>query len=232
MSVFAGFLFWLLSQGVPFPGITPKAAPAGPTLIASGCWAVGIGASGALDTTGANLIVVGWVSDGSSTLGDSKSNSYTSLTNQAGLYGNNVQLHYTATSPTVGASHTWQITNGAGSDSLCVEAWSGATQPAPFETGIENGAASGTTVSTLATGSITPTNGIAGIVVTVTGTSGTPHTHTVDSSMSTLNNGNGAGTTFIIAMASKVQPTGGAAINPTWSFGGTVAAAVAIAAFK
>lgn len=142
--------------------------------------------TGAIDTTGADfLIVAASVSSSSSTVSDNKSNTWHGLTAQAGLFGGYVRLLY-AYNATVGSGHTFACTdNGA---SICVAVFSGADTSSPFVG--ENGAGFGAPVNT---GSVTiSTNGC--LVVTMGAVYDGSGAHaTVDANFSLLDFVNGSG---------------------------------------
>lgn len=184
--------------------------------------------SSSIDTSGANLIVVYVASQqavAAPVLTDSKSNTWTSLTVRSSAGFARGQLFY-CVNPTVGTGHTFTLTQTGSLCSLCVEAWSGSNS-SPFD--VENGAST-SGAATLATGSITPNvNG----ELLITG-----FTHVALVSV-TINLGFTisdqqiltGGVAYGSAMAYLVQNTA-AAINPTWTSGGTTARVAAIAGFK
>jgi hypothetical protein len=204
------------------------------TLIAHGCY--GLGANGgttpALDTTGANFVVVNIAIDSYyyGQLSDSNSNHYTTLTHH--LDSPILRMYYTDIAPTVGAGHTWTVAQTGIYVSVCVEAWSGIVQPSPFDAGMDVGVHSASATS-LATGSMTPSAGRK-LVVTAMGlwvAGATPYT--VDSSFTNVDGVlPSSGVNYGSGMASLVQSTG-AAVNPTWSESGSACLmTVAQAAFK
>ena len=109
------------------------------------------GTTAGIDTTGANLITVvvpSYSGTAAPTLSDSKSNTYTGLTEQV-VIDNRLRMFYVL-SPTVGGSHTFTVAGTDSFSSCIVAAWSGA---AAFDQ--QNGATAAG-VSSLATGSVTP----------------------------------------------------------------------------
>lgn len=183
----------------------------------------------AIDTTGANLIVLAVAGNNTAlTVSDNKGNTWTALTNHAVGGGNAISSRfYYCFNPTVGSGHTFS--NSLSYVATSAVAYSGA-DTSPFDQ--ENGTATGSLVSSLATGSITPSvNDELVLAAMAAGKSAT--TLAIDSSMSVDTFFNPvSGVSYGGAIASLVQTTA-AAINPTWSWGGTTSeAAVSIASFK
>lgn len=111
------------------------------------------GTTGSIDTSGASFLVlsVGWYVGGTApTISDSKSNTWTALTQQSwgGVSAN--RLYYCA-SPSVGSGHTFTASGSSSYSSMCVLAFSG-SHATPYDQ--ENG--SGATSATIQPGSITP----------------------------------------------------------------------------
>ena len=102
--------------------------------------------SNAIDTTGANLIVlaVSYYGGLGNTLiagevSDSKGNTWTALTNRGSNNAGNVRLFY-CSNPTVGSGHTFTASDSGGGGtypSLFAIALSGAKTSSPFD--LENG---------------------------------------------------------------------------------------------
>src|SRR3954469_3579948 len=122
-----------------------------------------------IDTTGANLIVVYLSSDAgnTTTVSDSKSNTYTALTVHGTTNPNNCRLYYCA-GATVGTGHTFTLSTGSGFPSIFVQAFGGAGS---FDS--QNGA------SGASPGSVTPP-GDGCVIVTGTGSQFQPSS--IDSS--------------------------------------------------
>jgi hypothetical protein len=187
--------------------------------------------SSAIDTTGADLIVVFNMSGGAhglDTLSDSAGNTWTGLTTYTG--NSAVRLFY-CEAPVTSASHTFTLTFPGGpfgtGPTVAVQAWSG-SGVSPFD--VENGVTSGGPTSG-GPGSITP-NVSGELIVTVYSTGGSPVSITIDSGFTILdqvtNNGNSAAG----AHAYLVQMTAGA-VSPTFSWGNVdFGGAFAIASFK
>lgn len=180
------------------------------------------GTTAAINTTGADLIVVSasWYPGGGGNtvnITDSKSNTWTGLTAQAAGVSKN-QLFY-CTSCTVGSGHTFSIVSPGVDDIyavLSVVAFSGA-HASPF--GAETGqAATGQTSYTA--GSLTPSEGNAVVVVGITAN---------DTASGLAPSANGGFTSYGTAALTANSMGGGiayliqtsaAAANPTWSWGG------------
>lgn len=166
----------------------------------------------AIDTTGANLLVVATAFYGDHTLylSDSKLNSWTYLTVQNNANGGRMQLAYVF-NPTVGSGHTFTIASAADYPCVAVMAWSGSvTSPSDQQNG-----ASSTGSAALATGSVTPSEDNEILIAA---------TNVADGGLKTIdlgftiqdqidyNNGNAFG----IEIAYLIQ-TSLAAKNPTWT---------------
>jgi hypothetical protein len=176
----------------------------------------------AIDTTGADLIVIVQnfnLGNSSSTMVDSKSNTYT-LAIGTGTIPDTCVWYVQA--PTVGTGHTFSGHSSTGFFDFSVQAWQG-SRASPLDQ-INHGSGTGTAT----TGSITPTINkellIAG-VTTIPGVGGT--SNSIDSGFTVNASGEFWGT-----MAYFVQTTA-AAINPTWSnTTGSTALETAIVSFK
>ena len=199
------------------------------TLIAhrSDVLASSAGPSTAIDSTGADLLIVTIEGDRNAMLvnltvpTDSKSNPWNALTLRGNVGDGGVQIFWSK--PTaVGSGHT--ITTVANLFQVIhFEAWSG-SHASPYVTGSENGA-NGTAITSLATGSTTNPGDLVVTALVYDLTSGVP---TIDSSFTTRDNQFLAGgVNYGGILADKLS---GSAENPTWSFASTVAA-TAIAAF-
>jgi hypothetical protein len=184
-------------------------------------------ATSAIDTTGANLLVVAVEQFGNllGSLADSKSNTWTGLTAQTQAADAYVSLFYCA-SPTVGSGHTFTYFGANIFGGIAVQAWSGANA-APFD--VENGA--GATSTTISTGSVTPSVSNSLIITGLCGSTGS-HTYAIDSGFTITDSADySAGTDLGIAMAYLKQGSA-TAVNPTWSWVTSSNAAAAIAVFK
>lgn len=180
----------------------------------------------AIDTTGADFIGICATSATSPTITDSKSNTWTALNSYTNAGGNIITAYYAA-APTVGSGHTF--TNTSVVPSMSVFAFSGVKQSSPFDQ--QNGATA-QSVTSKATGSITPSENNELILTCLAIGSSLASDYVVDSGVSTpeayipvvggQHYGNGGGY--------KIQ-AGAAAINPTWS-GSSGDFAVSVASFK
>lgn len=182
-----------------------------------------------IDTTGANLLiaVIGELSTAGSpcVMSDSKSNTWHSLTTKATTLSRCTIFWSTPSS--VGASHTFTATGSGNFPSICVQAWSGALTPSPFD--VENGAVNSST-SSLATGSVTPSQDNE-LVVAAFGATESYSSITLSFTLSDSQAYSG-GVNLASGAAYLVETTA-TAKNPTWSFtGGPSDAAAAIATFK
>jgi hypothetical protein len=196
---------------------------AGPVLLVSTkSYPGSSNATSPIDTTGANFILlsVSYAVSGA-TVNDSKSNTWTSLTNN----GSSLRLFY-CFNPTVGTNHTF--TGNASYVLISAVAFSG-VKTSPFDVESIASTASGPTLSA---GSITPSQNKSLIIAAVTVNG--------DGTSTSINNGFTivqseqyvSGVNVGSGIAYKVITTGGA-INPTWTNGtNTAFMAANIAAFK
>lgn len=186
-----------------------------------------------INTTGADLIVM-VIGNYSNTplvadISDSKSNTWNILTaHDPG--GDAISTIAWTRATSVGTAHTFTFNRGGNTTypAICVAAFSGSnTSPADQQNGNYS-----LTVTSLATGSITPTaNGALLIAGLATGAA-EGSTPAIDLSFSITNNSNfSAGVAIGSHLAWKTQTTA-AAINPTWSWTNSIAAGTAIASFK
>src|SRR6266853_2824698 len=186
-----------------------------------------------IDTTDADLVVYA-VSDlqtSGYTLVDSKGNtiSFTGNTYPAASLSVRVRLYY-CVAPIVGAGHTATVTTVSGTSypTICMAAFKGIKQTSPFD--VQNGNAD-LNLTSLATGSITPSEDKELILTFIGGGSATGP-YSVDSGFTILD-GNvlAAAQHFGGALAYKIQTTL-ASINPTWNQNTSTALAVTVASFK
>lgn len=181
------------------------------------------GASDAIDTAGATLIVIISAFFGGTppTVSDSKSNSWTSRPVVAGT-ANDVQLHYCI--PTsVGSGHTFQLSGSSIYPSIGILAFRGTHPTTPFDQDARNSGA----VSSIEPGSLTaPENGC----LYVTGIS-TDQTSHAASGMTSYSVSYAPGSYLGMGSAWFVQSTAGA-FNPTWSYSGTGAVATCMLTFR
>lgn len=181
------------------------------------------GPSGSINTTGADFLVAvaTCAPGGTSTVSDSKSNTWNALTLRTGSLNTCI---YWCVPTTVGSAHTFQHANTGHYPSLEVSAWSGAKQTTPNDGSTGADLAGG---SSGQAGSITPAENnellIAGIAFNST------TTPTINGSFTISDYILNGGTHYGSAMAYLVQ-TSLAAANPTWS--GATLHTVALASFK
>jgi hypothetical protein len=190
------------------------------------------GASSAIDTTGANLLVLvaSWYAGvGNPTISDSKGNSWTPLTQQDGAAPGfaSVRMYYSVPS-SVGSGHTFSLT---GADTYCtisVDAFSGA-HASPY-TSQENGSASGGVQQ--AAGSVTPSEDNC---VVVTGLAAPEALGAVPSVSGYTADATNyiAATAMAGGIAYQIQTTA-TATNPLWTWTGSpdTGAAAVVAVFK
>lgn len=215
----------------PWSGLLVTAASggaAGYTLVAHTA-AAGLNApvtTAGINTTGANFLVVAMTFLNAPTLTDSKGNTWTGLTTKTGGAAK-TRLFYCA-NPTVGSGHTFSAADGGVIAAVVsVQAWSGANST-PFD--VENGA-TGATISSLASGSVTPSVNNSLLVVGLE-TDSVSTSVGINSSFTISDSTNYApGNNFGGHMAYFVQGTAGS-INPTWSWTTNTNAAAVIASFK
>jgi len=186
-----------------------------------------------IDSTGANFLLGSIAENGSGTQGvpgDSKSNSYSSLTIQdSGAGGNRSRFDYATNGPVVGTGHNFVDTQLSVVGAVAFAAYSGVHATAPFDTGKEAGAQSGSAVS-IQPGSVTPSVNGCLIVVTVC-FDVSPGTVTADSGFTVVAQLNPSGSIRGIAIAELIQ-TSAAAVNPTISWTNLSGVTTRIAVFK
>ncbi len=188
----------------------------------------GSGTSSAIDTTGANLLVIAIGCIGGATPSvptDSKGNTWVALT--ASTLGNTRQQIYYAKNATVGSGHTFSVT-GAGFVSFVASAWAGADTVDPFDQQSGANTAAGTSLSP---GSVTPTtNGQLVIVGTcmVNATAG----FAVNGGFSILGTVTSSGGNHLAESCAYLVQTTAAAANPSYSWTGTDEASSRIATFR
>jgi hypothetical protein len=175
------------------------------------------------------LIVVGVTYYGINTapaITDSESNTYTCLTERK-ITDGATRICYKQNA-TVDATHTFTATGAASFPSIAVQAWSGGRTASSADQ--QNGA--NATGTSLAAGSVTPSEDNELVVTTVNNYTDTGTSRTINGSYTITNQvGYSLGQHFPIALAWKVQTTA-AATNPTWSWTGSQPANAAIATFK
>lgn len=190
----------------------------------------GGGSTSAIDTTGANLLLIS-VSfySGSTTVltvSDSKGNIWIPLTLRNA--GNAAHRYYYALDPAVGTSHTVTVSGSAVYPVLTFAAYASADPLAPFE--VENGATA-TSGTSLATGSVTPAVNESLIVSGWAGMNAATNPN-VDSGMTKTTSQNSSAGVCISGAAAYLVQTIAAAINPTWTWTGTDHVAESIVVFR
>jgi hypothetical protein len=185
--------------------------------------------TGTIDTTGANLIVLGVSYNTGQTpvISDNKGNTYTALTAQA-VSSNGTSRIYYCVSPAVGSGHTFSNTGAANYCSLCVGAFSGAKVAVPFDR--QNGATN-SSATTLATGAVMPNDNnelvVTHFMFSISATA------SIDGGFNISDQTNfGASNNYGGAMAYLIQTTATSA-NPTWTQNGSATGlAATIATFR
>lgn len=202
--------------------------------------ATGTATTAAIDTTGANLIVinVAWFS-GTLTITDSKANSAPAgLTVQSDSVSSPIRfnrIYYLVPNPAkVGSGHTFSVAStSAGYCVISVAAFAKSSGTPTFDT--ENGFTdtTGTGLTIVQPGSVTPAGNNELIVTGMTWNKTAP-TVTLNQSFLSPPDSGSCPTTDVISggMSWLIQTTGGA-VNPTWTFSLSVSSKSAtIAAFK
>jgi hypothetical protein len=181
-------------------------------------------ATGAIDTTGATLLIAAVTAQyGPGTVVDSKGNTWHQLTTKTDYYS--LALYWCVPS-SVGAGHTFSA-SGGNYPSLWVAAFSGTHATAPFDA--ESGATpgSGTAASP---GSITPS--LDGCLLVSALEFSPDNTAAVNSGFAAVSEVPRTATCLSLAGAYLIQGTA-AAVNPAWSWTNWVGAPIAVmAAFK
>jgi hypothetical protein len=182
--------------------------------------------TGAIDTTGANFLVVAAASSfggTGATLTDSKGNAWTPLTPQ-GIVNGRSRLYY-CLSPIVGSGHTFSYTGSEIYPSIAVQAWGGM----PSAAFVAEAGASTTSETTLATGDIVPGGNNRLFIAAVTGqgsTASIDSDFTISDSLPFV-----FAESYQIGLAYYIQGTG-ATLNPAWTLNVTEPMAVTGACFS
>jgi hypothetical protein len=171
------------------------------------------------------VVAVSYYGGGSPpTLSDSKGNTWTGLTLKT--TGNAGSRIFYCAPTSVGSGHTFTV-NSSNAFAFGVQAWSGANA-SPFD--IENGAtASG--VTSIQSGSVTPTNANSLIVAAGSPTDNTS-LYGVDSGFTATATVPFVGGTNEGLLMAYLKQNAAAAVNPTFSWTTSAAAAATIAVFK
>jgi hypothetical protein len=184
--------------------------------------------TGAINTTGAGLLVVAMSNStaGTSTLSDSKGNTWNALTAKSHAGTCKEQFYYATNPPIVGTGHTFSATGTGTSPALSVSAWAGIATPVLDQ---QNGAIQGSSGPTLATGTITPTVAnelwLSAFCSPDITSSFTAATGTIINSLTA------SALTFGIATSYKIQTTIQTE-GETWTYGVSGFPAAVIASFK
>jgi hypothetical protein len=190
--------------------------------------------TGSLNTTGADLIIIGvaqYMSSGYVTVSDSKGNTWTALTALDDGSFDNGRLYY-CVSPTVDAAHTFSLSGNNAYATMFVAAFSGSDTSSAFD--LEGGAQAVYTTGSFTTASITPSQA-NDLIVSLIGTGAAPLSggfsigsgFTVTDSVNYTN-----GSDYSGALAYLFQGAA-AAVNTTWTWSGTASIVLSpIAAFK
>lgn len=190
------------------------------------------GTSGVLDTSGASLLVISvcqYSGVAAQAPTDSKSNTWTALTEQKEAIEASNRLYYVA-NPTVGSGHTFTVAATGIFSVTQIAAFSGVKTSSPFDQ--QNGNKTFDSISSFQPGSVTPGEDNELIIAAIAASRST--TFSINSSMTITNSSDyNSGVSEGGALAYLVQSSF-AAINPTWSFTPTVPISVAatIATFK
>jgi len=188
------------------------------------------GASGSLDTSGADLLCVAVITDVSSpTLSDSKSNTWSTIGNEYNSNGQKFLNIFFCQGGTVGTGHTFTVTGTAYNPVVAIGAWSGSGS-SPLDAHTGDGTVFADSIQ--AGAGITPSvNGcliLSALLYSRTQSAAYP----VDSGLAVIEFNEGGSVYLDIAWKAQASA---AAINPTWgppTFAGSVYIATATAAFK
>lgn len=179
-----------------------------------------------IDTTGANLLVVGLALDdaASATVSDSKGNTWTQLISYT--QGNvRVRLYYSIPA-SVGTAHAFTVTGSSIFASIYVQAFSGVSAVGA----VDKQSGSNGFVAALQPGSITPGQNNE-LIVTLLGINAAGAPMSIDSGFTETNELDFVGSaSYGGAMAYLVQTTA-AAVNPTWTRTNTNGTAATQASF-
>jgi hypothetical protein len=181
--------------------------------------------TGAIDTTGASLIVLVCSAFGALAPADSQGNTWTGLTNQVCISSLiNVRIYY-CLSPTTSATHTFSNTGSATYPSINVQAWSGY---GAFDT--ENGASNINGPDAFQGGSVTPGQNNSLVISAIGSGSNATNVPSINQSFTITTYSTFNGTGEPSGLAYLEQGTA-AAVNPQWTWVGANNAAVMSAVF-
>ena len=184
-----------------------------------------VATTAAISTLGATFITLGVVVQNgvAVVISDSASNTWEAGTRTVNAAGTDVQQFKTS-SPITSATHTFTATTISGSPAIAVASFDG---PSGVTLDKQSGGIV-TTGTTVQPGSILPGQNNE-LVVSVVGYNSISSTATA-SGMTVLDSTGTSADAYGIGLAYKVQTTA-AAINPTWTYGGSTFAAASIASF-
>lgn len=185
--------------------------------------------SSAINTTGANLIVLlvaDYGSQSATAISDSQSNTWSTAVTKTDTARVRVMYCY---APTTNASHTFTATQNGSYVALVAMAFSGAAS-SPLDQTNSNG---GTGVTSIQPGSVTPTQDNELVICGISGNApGAPDSLSVNGGFTVADSGvNVTGTCFGIAAAYLIQTTAAAA-NPTFSWTTSSGSQTVSATFK
>lgn len=168
----------------------------------------------AINTTGANLIVIGVAWENTTpAISDNQSNTYTLVASQNSGTGLGACSLYYCSSPITSASHTFTSTNGT-DPTIFVQAFSGAATSSPLDR--HNSA--NTSGSTIQPGSVTPSVANELLVAVAQASSGGGQTlNSVSGGFTITDSGSGGPSSFASGLAYLIQTSAGTA-NPTFTF--------------
>lgn len=177
----------------------------------------------AINTTGANLIVIVVASDNGTTPTDNKGNTFLLCNDR--VQGFSELAMFYLYNPAVGSGHTFSQTQTYGA--IFVAAFSGAIIT-PLDLDLDNVTASGTS---LATGSGTPSQNNELVVMGIN-IGGSNSTHSVNGGFTLLDHIDGVnGVNYGGGLAYLIQ-TAAASVNPTYSWTTANEAAIGLNSFK
>lgn len=183
--------------------------------------------SGAIDTTGANFIVVGLSTIVSvSSISDSKGNTWNALTGQPGPFTDAYYQFFYAENPTVGSGHTFTVAGSNIFPSMAISAWSGGATSSSFD--VENG--NGVYSTSVQTGNVTP--GADNELIIAGLHFDDNSTPTINSSFTVLDTLIHSGFGYSGNQHAYIIETTATAKNPTFSWTGTERGTTCIATFK
>jgi hypothetical protein len=188
-----------------------------------------INTTGAIDTTGANLIVIWFVSNAGLTITDSETNTWSPLNERTNGIDTVGRFLY-ALNPSTSATHTFS--NGSSFSWITVAAFSGAASATVSDQ--QNGAGPGTNGTSIATGSITPAEDNELLIAAVGNGGANTSTYVADSadSFTLINSANAVnGVSYGGGLSYQIQTTA-TARDHDWSWTGSATRISSIASFR